>query len=467
MIGVNPPTEGMAWARADATVRSMSEDRTPTDHERDELERLRAEVLALQREEPPRARWRTAVAALLIVLACLLAPFAVLAVWARNQVTNTDRYVETVTPLAQDPAIQRAIADQATETVVTAVDVERLTNEAVDALAAQGLRPVVAESLRSLAVPLAGGIEDFVRTQVGSVVRSDAFATAWVEANRTAHTELVAVLTGQGGGAVTLQDDTVSVNLAALIAAVKQRLTDSGFALAARIPEVDASFVLFQSADLVRVQAGFNLLTLLGGWLPVIVLALAALGVLVARSHRRALIGVGLGLALAMLVLAVGLTVFRALYLQAVPADVLPQDAAAVLYDTLVRFLRTALRTIALLGLVVAVGALLTGSSDTAVRTRRALANTLNSLRARAESAGLRTGPVGSWVFANQRALRISAVALAGLAFVFWSRPTGRVVLLLTVLLLVVLGLIEFLARPPDRAGGVAPAQGPVQGGIG
>jgi hypothetical protein len=34
------------------------------------------------------------------------------AVWARNQVTNTDRHVRTVAPLAADPAIQAAIADQ-------------------------------------------------------------------------------------------------------------------------------------------------------------------------------------------------------------------------------------------------------------------------------------------------------------------------------------------------------------------
>jgi hypothetical protein len=55
-----------------------------------------------------RQRWRTILAVLLIVLGCVLAPLAGLAVWARNQVTNTDRYVRTVAPLAADPAIQAA-----------------------------------------------------------------------------------------------------------------------------------------------------------------------------------------------------------------------------------------------------------------------------------------------------------------------------------------------------------------------
>jgi hypothetical protein len=153
-----------------------------------------------------------------------------------------------------------------------------------------------------------------------------------------------------------------------------------------------------------------------------------------------------------MVVLALGLAVFRSIYLDAVPASVLPHDAAAVAYDTIVRFLRAGLRTVLVLGLVVAAGAFLTGRSVTAVRTRQALAGGIGWLQGSAEHAGLRTGPVGTWVGANKRALRIGAVTLAALALVFWGRPTGKVVLGLTLALLVVLAIIEFLARPTDRA---------------
>jgi hypothetical protein len=59
------------------------------------------------------------VATLCIVVACLLAPLSVMAIWTRNQVTNTDRYIATVSPLARDPAIQTAIADQITAQVFT------------------------------------------------------------------------------------------------------------------------------------------------------------------------------------------------------------------------------------------------------------------------------------------------------------------------------------------------------------
>src|SRR5215207_6777957 len=415
-----------------------------TEEERAELERLRAEVVALRAQtqaaagggEKPRGpvaaggrqRWRTIVATLLIVVGCVLAPLSVAAIWTRNQVTNTDRYVATVTPLASDPAIQAAITDQITTQVFTYIDVQGLTNQAVDALAERGLTPALADQLRALAVPIANGVQSFTRGQVAKVVESDAFADAWVQANRVAHAELVAALTGEGGGSVTVENDTVTLNLAAFIETVKQRLVDSGFSVAARIPTVNASFVLFQSEDITRARSGFQLLNTLGVWMPVIAIVLLVLGVYVAKDHRRALVGAALGVAASMVVLALALTVFRSVYLDAVPAAVLPHDAAAVLYDTIVRFLRLGLRTILVLALVVAAGAFLSGQSTTAVRARQSLAGGLGWVRGSAEHAGLGTGPVGSWVYANKKALRIGAVVLASLALVFWSRPTGKVV---------------------------------------
>ncbi|MFL6104878.1 MAG: hypothetical protein ACJ74K_16500 [Actinomycetes bacterium] len=447
----------------------MSENSGMSVDERAELERLRSENAALRAQagrggaadqdtvrlpggQPARQRWRTVVATLLIVVACVLAPLSVVAVWTRNQVTNTDRYVATVSPLASDPAIQAAIADQITAQVFTYIDIKGLTTQALDALSSRGLSPQVASQLEAFSVPIANGVQSFTRDQVGKIVASDAFTNAWIQANRTAHAELVKALTGEGGGAVTVENDTVSVNLAAFIQTVKAQLVASGFTLAERIPEVNASFVLFQSKDITRVRSGFNLLNTLGIWLPIIMLILLVLGVYVAKDHRRALVGAAVGVAVSMVVLALALAIFRSIYLDAVPANLLPHDAAAVLYDTIVRFLRLGLRTILVLALVVAAGAFLTGRSVTAVRTREGVGRAIGWLQGGAEQAGFSTGPVGAWVYANKRALRIGAVTLAALVLVFWGRPTGKVVLGLTLALLVVLAIIEFLGRRPGPA---------------
>jgi hypothetical protein len=112
----------------------------PSEQEGTEVERLRAEVASLRSrlrqqdqhdkgraaaaERTVQQRWRTIVGTLLIVVACVLAPLSVVAVWTKNQVTNTDRYVRTMAPLASEPAIQHALADRITARIFTAVDVK-------------------------------------------------------------------------------------------------------------------------------------------------------------------------------------------------------------------------------------------------------------------------------------------------------------------------------------------------------
>ena len=114
------------------------------------------------------------------------------------------------------------------------------------------------------------------------------------------------------------------------------------------------------------------------------------------------------------------------------------------------------------LGLVVAIGAFFSGPSVTAVRARGAVKSGFDWVRGAGESHGVSTGPVGRWTYGHRMALRIGAVALAALIFVFWGRPTAAVVIWLAVLLVVVLGLIELIGRPPARAKAESPPGPPV-----
>ncbi len=174
-----------------------------------------------------------------------------------------------------------------------------------------------------------------------------------------------------------------------------------------------------------------------------------------ARNHRHGLIGAALGLAASMLVLGIALTIARSVYLNSVPST-MNQDAAGVLYDTLIRFVRQALRVLLLVGVIVAIGAFLTGPSTAAVATRRAMKSGIGWVRERGEQRGLNAGPVGEWTAAHKTMLRVGAVALVALIFVFWSHPTLAVVIWLLVLLLALLGVIELLGGRPRAA----PAEG-------
>ena len=456
----------------------MTDDAALSPDERAELERLRAEVADLRTQvsaaptvvepavvaptpRPRRQRWRSVVATLLIVVGCILAPISVVAVWTKNLVTDTDQYVATVAPLASDPAIQSAIADKITAEVFTHLDVAGITNQAVDALAERGLPPLIATQLHALSQPLSSGVQSFVRDQVGEVVASDAFVNAWSTANRAAHEALVAALTGETREGVTIENDTVSINLGPIIQEVKQRLIDRGFELASRIPNVNPSFVLVQSDYIAQARGAFNLLNAIGNWLPVIALFFLAIGIYVAKGHRRALVGVGLGLAGGMLALGLALALFRTIYLNELPLGVLTRDAAAAFYDTLVRFLRLGLRMVLVLGLVIALAGFLTGRSVTAVRARAGLTKGIGWLRGGAEQAGFRTGPVGAWVYTYKKVLWVAVIAIAALVLVFWDQPTGRVVLGITLGVLVALVIIEFLGRPPSPAAELAEPESP------
>ena len=165
-----------------------------------------------------------------------------------------------------------------------------------------------------------------------------------------------------------------------------------------------------------------------------------------ARNRLRALVGAGLGIALSMVVLAVGLLIARALLVGAVPARAAPATASG--FDIAVTYLRYGLRALLVLGLVVALGGYLAGRSESAVRLRGWATTRLHSIR-----GGSEPGPVSRWSRAHVKGLRIGAVALAVLAFVFLAQPSGVSILVIATLLLVALAVIEFLARPGPEHG--------------
>jgi hypothetical protein len=282
-------------------------------------------------------------------------------------------------------------------------------------------------------------------------VTSPQFANTWLQVNRTAHAELVKALSGQGGSTVKVSNGQVVIDLAPFIEIVKKALVARGFTIINSLPPIHPTFALFSATDLVRAQTLYRLINDLKIVLPILALLLLAAGVYIARGHRRALIGAGLGFAASMLVLGLGLLIARGIYLNTVPNAVLPGNAAAAIFDTFVRFIKDALRTLLVVGLVVAIGAFFTGPSVTAVRSREAVKSGFDWIRRFGEREGVSTGPVGRWTYAHRRALRIGALGLVALLFVFWGRPTALVVIWLAVLLLVLLGLIELIGRPPAR----------------
>jgi hypothetical protein len=422
--------------------------------DRAELERLRIEVTELRRERSDQRRrhhisWRAPVSALLIVIGCVLAPLSVVGVWTANQVSDTNRYIANIEPLIHEPAVQNALTDKITTQITTHLNVTGYANQAAALLTSKGL-PRVGTLLKTFGPAISSAVTGFVHNTVHKIVTSDRFANTWIQVNTVAHQTLVQALSGQNG-AIAVSNGQVTIDLAPFIAIVKANLAERGFTLVNSLPPIHPTLALFSSKTLVQAQTLYRLINDLKYVLPILSLVLIAAGVYIARGHRRALIGAGLGFAASMLVLGAALLVFRGVYLNSVPNDVLPSNAAAVMFDTLVRFIKEALRVLLVIGLIVAIGAFLTGPSVTAVRTRAGFISAFGWIRSSGERKGLTTGPAGRWTYAHRHALRICAVGLAAIIFVFEGRPTPASVIVLVIILLLILGLIELIGRPPAK----------------
>ncbi|MBD8079533.1 hypothetical protein [Cellulosimicrobium arenosum] len=448
-------------SRSGAGGGGLAERLAALEQENAELRRLVAERAPHvdEPQRPPRHRGRSAAAVVLLLVATLLAPVAAVSAWTERTLTDTERYVATVAPLAHDPVVRQAIAGRITHEVMERLDVAALVDQAIGELQStlqeQGVAPRASAALPSLVAPLTSGVESFVRETANRLVNSDEFASTWAQANRVAHRQLVAVLRGSGGDVLQVgQDGQLTIQLAGVIDLLKERLVARGLDVAGNIPTVDASFTLAQTSQLVEVQNRYAQVVALGTWLPWVVLGLYAAGVLVAVRRARALVVAGLALTLAMLLLGVGLAVARALYLDALSGRVLRLDAAEVVFDQLLSFLRTTLRTVGVLGLVVALVAYLAGPGESARALRGAVVRGLARARAGAEQRGASSGRLGTWLGRHRRPARVVVLALAALVLLLAPHPTPPLVVGTAVVAGLLVAVLELVARPPQEVAG-------------
>ena len=112
------------------------------------------------------------------------------------------RWVATVEPLVNSPAMQTYLTDQITNQITSRINITGTVNQAAAQLNSKGL-PKISSLLSQFAPQIASSVTGFIHSTVHSVVTTQAFATAWVQVNTVAHQALVKILSGQGGGAIS------------------------------------------------------------------------------------------------------------------------------------------------------------------------------------------------------------------------------------------------------------------------
>jgi hypothetical protein len=410
----------------------------------EDVEALKERIAALEAKEAEleaksgsrRFSGRGLTAWVLLVVAALLFPIALTAFWAQKTLVDTQRYVETVAPLAEDPTIQQAVATQVTTAINNQID----QSGKVDQILADFPK------LQPLAGPITAGLHNLVGTTVDKVVTSDQFSSLWVGINQRVQQGVIKVLESDASnGPITLQGDQVILDTGDLIDAVKQQLVDRGFTWAANLPVpsvADRQIVLLTSPQLAQARIAYQIAQPISQWLIFFVLLLFLAAVLVAVRRARMVVGVGIALLLGALVIRLGLAYGEtqvALNLSGTTWAI----AQNAFFTILTTYLVTALRAAFVLGLVLAiVGWYLSGTAS-ANASRAYIAKLLDGAGAGAGDTAL--GKVGAWFARTRTFWRFAIPVVAVLILLFQSPLSGSTILWVALLAAVAFVVLEFL----------------------
>jgi hypothetical protein len=402
---------------------------------RAEVEALRAQNASLATARKPRLRWngRAVGSTVLLVVAALLLPFAVVAFWGQRTLVDTQQYVDTVAPLAQDPTIRTAVGDVISTQLHAQVDLQQRVSD------------LLPEQAKPLAGPIASGVQSFIDQQIQNFLASDAFSQLWVQVNTRAQQSLLAALQGEPSGAISIQGSQVVLDTGVIADQVKQRLVDRGLSVVANVPvppQAQRQIVLLDSPQLAEVRSAYALAQPVAQWLIYVVAAMFVVAVLLARRRARAVLVVGIVLSAAAVLLRLGLLVGESTFqsqLVGTPFEL----SATVFYSTLTTYLTLAIRTVFVLGLVLCFAGWFSGGTRSAVASREWLSTGLSGAGAR--TAGGRFGPAGGWVAAHRALLRVLVVLVAAIVVVAQDRITGGLLVWTLAVVLLALALIEFV----------------------
>ena len=405
----------------------------------------------------------TLLATVLIVVGALLAPLAVVASWARVELTDTDRFVATYAPLAHDPSVQGFITDQAVKAVQQHVDIPGVTSQVIDGITQLGTGPVATKALDSLKGPLAQGIVSLVRSTVQRFVTSDAFSQVWEQALRTSHDQFVATMENDPKAAVTVgSDGSVGIQLAPIVTRVKQLLVDQGLTFASQLPTVDRTITVAQTSAIPTLQLFYGLSVAAGTWLSWVALALLALGVVVARRRSLALVWAAVGLGLAMALTLAALGVGRIVFVAQASPSLIPTAFAQSLFSTVTGAMIATAVAVLILALSVALVGWYAGPFAAPRRLRGFFGAGASWLRDAAQRHGISTGRTGEWMY-TQRVLLRAVVAVIAAAIVLFVRPlTTSLVVWTLVLAVLVVAVLELVERPVVAAPEAADDDTPV-----
>ena len=365
--------------------------------------------------QPPETRHRLAVR-ILVVLATILAFLAIFTSWVDRQALDTNEWVDTSGKLLQDKEISDALAIYSVDQLYASVDVARI------------LKKQLPPDLQSVSSPLAAGVREFATRAAQQAFQSPRVQTLWADANRVAHSQLVAILEGKNEE-ITTQNGKVILDLRPIVLQLANRIglkkqAQQAIQKGESQGILKPSFARLQIADSQQLGTARTVTKLIEGlawFFTVGTLALFALAAYLAGRGRRwvVVLGYGLGLMAAGLVAVAVRAALQGPFVDSLAPTEDARVPAEHAWDIGTSLLLSIATSVVVFGIGFVIASYLSSPAPSAMSIRRAAAPTLRD----------RPGIVWS-VFA----------ALALLAVIIWP-PSGARLLVFTLLLIVLAGV--------------------------
>jgi hypothetical protein len=300
---------------------------------------------------PPQHRARHAASVILIVFVSILTPLVVTAGWAVTTVTNTDRFVSTMSALGTNPTITNYVAAQGAATIVQQVDVQKLLEEKLGS------------SAKVIAPFLVATIQQQLTKILATVLASPQFQSIWTDKIRLLHEAFVTAMTANTTKvqqASKLALDVTPQLLQAIDALDQRNIHVLDPARKYLTGDKHLLVTLAQGKQFHQVQVYFHLATTLRWALWVATLFLAVFAVLVDPKRRRSGFWLSVGVACSCVVMLALLSIGKQYAMTHSPT---PPDVANVIFSTLTSWLRWELRAVVAIGLIAAAVLWFTGPS--------------------------------------------------------------------------------------------------------
>jgi hypothetical protein len=399
-------------------------------------------VSAPTRTRTPGAKWRSFLAAFLVIVAFILTPIGIVGYWAKQTLTDTQQYIDTVGPIGEDPATKAALADFITQKINENVDPEKLVTEIFGDLI------VMYPRLEMLVPIVSGAIDSVVANAVNGVIQSEQFDKLWRAVNLSAQQAFLKIIEGDSTGPIQLQGDQVVLNVQVILDAVKQALTDRGWGFVANfVPESNATIVILNAPQLAQVQTIYDITAPVMQWLIFGVIALFVLAAVLSRRRQRMVVWIGALLVFWSVLLSIALTIGENVFVNQLAGTPFG-PASEVFYTTLFSYLTNSVWSLLLIGIGMIIVGFYLGRTGAARQLRVGTERAAASL-----ASNFPNGPlsgVGLWLHKHGRWIRGVIAGLLFFAILIGGQMTVTRTLLWTLFALVLLIIIEVIEAIPS-----------------